>query len=137
MYDTAIGVNLINESTTPIQPMNLTVTSSWNHSYTACEEKDNKITYAYTIPGIKIKCDKIFENKTKATYLHLYGEGKILNVGMNFDEKIYINTDIYNKYDWYVSNGVLYVVLFEKINKEPEFNRVEKPKKVVKEEVTE
>lgn len=138
MYDTAIGNNLLNESVTPLQPMTLTATSSWSiHNYVAYEEKDNKITYAYAIPGIKIKCDKIFENKTKATYLHLYGEGKILNVGMNFNEKIYINTDIYNKYDWYVSNGVLYVILFEKINKEPEFNRVEKPKKVAKEEVAE
>ncbi len=97
-------------------------------------EKDNKRTIAFNVAGIKIKGDKIFENKTKKTSLHFYGEADVLGKKLNFDETINVNTDIYNKYDWYVSNGILYVVLFEKINKEPEFNRVEKPKKVVKEE---
>jgi hypothetical protein len=97
-------------------------------------EKDNKRTIAFNVAGIKIKGDKIFENKTKKTSLHFYGEADVLGKKLYFNETINVNTDIYNKYDWHVSNGILYVVLFEKINKEPEFNRVEKPKKVVKEE---
>ena len=100
-------------------------------------EKDNKRTMAYNVAGIKIKGEKNFENKTKKTSLHFYGESDVLGNKLKFDKIINIDTDVYNKYDWYVSNGILYVVLFEKINKEPEFNRVEKPKKVVKEEVTE
>ena len=100
----------------------------------AREEKDNKKTIAYNVAGLKIKGDKIFENKTKTTKLHFYGEGTILNVRKFFNETIIVDTDVYNKYDWHVSNGILYVVLYEKINKMPEFNRVEKAKKVVKEE---
>lgn len=100
----------------------------------ATEEKDNKKTTAYNIAGIKIKCDKIFKNKTKTTSLHFYGEGKVLGKEISFDETIFIDTNIYNKYDWYVNNGILYVVLFEKINEQPKFERVEKPKK---EKVTE
>ena len=103
----------------------------------AKEEKDNKKTIAYNVAGIKVKGEKVFENKTKETKLHFYGESNILGKHIDFDETLTIDTDVYNKYDWYVSNGILYVVLYEKINKAPEFNRVEKPKKVAKEEVTE
>ena len=106
-------------------------------NYFAKEEKDNKLTYVYEVAGIKIKCEEIFENKTKDMYLRFYGEASILNMNRVFNEKIYINTDIYDKYDWYVNNGILYVVLFEKINKRPDFKRVEKPKKAAKEEVAE
>ena len=100
------------------------------------EEKDNKKTYAYEVAGIKVKCEEIFENKTKSTYLHFYGEATILSLYRKFDEKIFIDTNIYDKYDWKVVNGILYVILYEKINKKPKFERVEKQKKN-KEEVTE
>ena len=105
--------------------------------YMTSEEKDNKLTYAYEVAGIKIKCEEIFENKTKDMYLRFYGEASILNMNRAFDEKIYINTEVYDKYDWYVNNGILYIVLFEKINERPDFKRVEKVKKVTKEEVNE
>ena len=95
----------------------------------ATEEKDCKRTIAYNIAGIKIKCDKIFKNKSKSTYLHFYGEGKVLDEKITFDQELFIDTDTYDKYDWYVNNGIIYIVLFEKINKEPKFERVEKPKK--------
>lgn len=103
----------------------------------AYEEKDNKLTYAYDVAGIKVKCEEEFENKTKKMYLHFYGECKILNTHRVFNEYIFIDTEIYDKYDWYVSNGILYVILFEKINEKPDFKRVEKVKKVTKEEVNE
>ena len=109
-------------------------TGIWSCNAITVEEKDNKKTFAYDVAGLKIKGDKIFENKTKNMKLHFYGEGEILNVKKTFDETIVVDTNIYNKYDWYVSNGILYVILFEKINKEPEFVRVEKPKKVKEEE---
>lgn len=116
---------------------NETITISGDLYLIADVEKDNKRTIAYNVAGVKIKGEKIFENKTKTMKLHFYGESDILGHKVGFDKTITVNTDIYNKYDWYVSNGILYVVLFEKINKEPEFNRVEKPKKVAKEEVVE
>ena len=114
-----------------------TMASQYYDNSMAKEEKDNKKTIAYNVAGIKVKGEKVFENKTKTTKLHFYGESNILGKHIDFDETLLINTDVYNKYDWYVSNGILYVVLYEKINKEPEFNRVEKPKKVAKEEVAE
>ena len=114
-----------------------TVASPYYDNSMAKEEKDNKKTIAYNVAGIKVKGEKVFENKTKTTKLHFYGESNILGKNIRFDETLTIDTDVYNKYDWYVNNGILYVVLYEKINKEPEFNRVEKPKKATKEEVTE
>lgn len=97
-------------------------------------EKDNKRTIAYNVAGIKVKEEKVFVNKTKEMKLRFYGETNVLGVNLKFNKTIDVNTDIYNKYDWYVSNGILYVILFEKINTAPEFNRIEKTKKV-KEEV--
>ena len=114
----------------------LTADSYMSMRCMSSEEKDNKKTYAYEVAGIKVKCEEIFENKTRFTYLHFYGEATILGLYRKFDEKILIDTDIYDKYDWKVVNGVLYVILYEKINKKPKFERVEKQKKN-KEEVTE
>lgn len=98
------------------------------------EEKDCKRTIAYNVAGVKIKCEKIFKNKTKDTYLHFYGEGKVLDKKITFCKELFINTNVYDQYDWYINNGILYVVLFEKINEQPKFERAEKPKK---EKVTE
>ena len=100
-------------------------------------EKDNKKIMAYNVAGIKIKGEKVFDNKSKTMMLNFYGESEVLDRKLTFDKILTIDTDIYNKYDWYVNGGILYVILFEKINKEPEFNRVEKSKKAAKEEVNE
>lgn len=100
-------------------------------------EKDNKKIMAYNVAGIKIKGEKVFDNKSKTMMLNFYGESDVLDRKLTFDKILTIDTDIYNKYDWYVNGGILYVILFEKINKEPEFNRVEKSKKAAKEEVDE
>ena len=135
MWDTVTAIPVCDTNTviSAIEPI------SYVHTLTlgeliATEEKDNKKTTAYNIAGIKIKCDKIFKNKTKETSLHFYGDGKVLGKEISFDETIFVNTNIYDKYDWYVNNGILYVVLFEKINEAPSFERAEKSKKT-KEEV--
>ena len=135
MWDTVTAIPVYDTNTviSAIEPI------SYTHILTlgeliATEEKDNKKTTAYNIAGIKLKCDKIFKNKTKETLLHFYGDGKVLGEEINFDETIFVDTNIYDKYDWYVNNGILYVVLFERINEQPKFERAEKPKK---EKVTE
>lgn len=92
-------------------------------------EKDNSIIRAYNVAGMKIKCEEEFVNRTESMYLIFSGKGKILNRELTFEETIYIDTDTYNKYDWNIKNGILYVTLYEKINKRPDFKRVEKPTK--------
>ena len=71
---------------------------------------------------MKIKCEEKFVNKTKEASLIFTGEGKILDVKLNFYKEIPIDTNIYDSYDWEVKNGVLYVTLFEKrITVNPKF----------------
>ena len=92
-------------------------------------EKDNSVIRAFNVAGMKIKCEEGFVNKTQDVFLHFTGKGKILNNEFTFDKTIYVDTDIYDRYDWNIKNGVLYVTLYEKINPRPDFKRVEKPAK--------
>lgn len=92
-------------------------------------EKDNSIIRAYNVAGMKIKCEEKFVNRTKSMYLIFSGKGKVLNRELTFEETIYIDTDTYDRYDWNIKNGILYVTLYEKINERPDFKRVEKPVK--------
>ena len=101
------------------------------------EEKDNKLIYGFNIPGIRIKCEEIWNNREKKLSLRFYGENKIFNVKNCFDKTIDIDTDVYEKDDWTVKDGILYVTLFEKINERPDFHRVEKGKSPYKKKDTE
>lgn len=92
-------------------------------------EKDNSKTYAYDVAGMKIKCEEEFINRTESIYLNFYGKGKVLNKEFTFERTIYIDTDTYDRYDWNIKNGILYVTLYEKINPRPDFKRIEKPAK--------
>lgn len=94
-------------------------------------KQNNTSVVAYNVAGIKIKCEEEFENITQEMRLHFYGKDKVLGKEIGFDETIIIDTDIYNRYDWSVKNGILYVTLYEKINPRPDFKRIEKePKKI-------
>ena len=101
------------------------------------KEKDNKLIYAYKVPGIRIKCEEIWNNKEKQFTLKFFGENTIFDNVVSFNCKININTDVYEKYDWTVKDGILYVTLFEKINERPDFHRVEKNKSPYKKKDTE
>lgn len=92
-------------------------------------EKDNSKTYAYDVAGMKIKCEEEFINRTESICLNFYGKGKVLNKEFTFERTIYIDTDTYDRYDWNIKNGILYVTLYEKINPRPDFKRIEKPAK--------
>ena len=92
-------------------------------------EKDNSIIRAYNVAGMKIKCEEEFVNRTESMYLIFSGKGKVLNKELTFEERIYVETDIYDRYDWNIKNGILYVTLYEKINPRPDFKRVDKPVK--------
>lgn len=88
-------------------------------------EKDNSKTYAYDVAGMKIKCEEEFINRTESIYLNFSGKGKVLNKEFTFERTIYIDTDTYDRYDWNIKNGILYVTLYEKINPRPDFKRIE------------
>ena len=90
-------------------------------------ENDNSKTYAYDVAGLKIKCEENFVNRTESMYLIFSGKGKVLDKEITFKETIYIDTDTYDRYDWNIKNGILYVTLYEKINPRPDFKRVDKP----------
>lgn len=114
-------------------PLNTTVTlrdSCFDDSIAddsiAFIKKNNTFVKAYNVAGIKIKCEEVFENSTQKMCLRFYGKDKVLNVERSFNKTINIDTDIYNRYDWSVKNGILYVTLYEKINPRPDFKRVEK-----------
>lgn len=92
-------------------------------------EKDNSRTYAYNVAGMKIKCEENFVNRTESMYLIFSGKGKVLDKELTFEDKIYIDTNTYDRYDWNIKNGILYVTLYEKINPRPDFKRIEKPVK--------
>ena len=83
------------------------------------KQYDTKITYAFNVAGMKIKCEEKYVNRTKEAVLIFTGEGKVLDTKLTFYKEVPINTDIYEDYDWKVKNGILYVTLFEKINEKP------------------
>lgn len=122
--------------TTPLNCDTITTPLNWYTTETLCDscfdnsiafiKKNNTFVKAYNVAGIKIKCEEVFENSTQKMCLHFYGKDKVLNVECSFDKTINIDTDIYNRYDWSVKNGILYVTLYEKINPRPDFKRVEK-----------
>lgn len=92
-------------------------------------EKDNKKYILYEVIGLSardIKVEKEFVNKTKTTALNITGnmELKDLEFENEINAKIYIDTDIYEKYDYSIVNGILVVTLYEKINEAPEFELV-------------
>ena len=94
------------------------------------KQYEDKITYAFKVAGMKIKCEEKFVNRTKELSLLFTGKGKILDLEHTFVKEILINTEIYKSYDWTVKNGVLYVTLFEKINEKPPFFREKLAKNV-------
>lgn len=108
----------------PVDPTIITV----NHLLKTLE-KDNSKIYAYNVAGMKIKCEENFVNKTESMRLIFSGKGKVLDGEITFKETIYIDTDTYDRYDWNIKNGILYVTLYEKINPRPDFKRVDKPTK--------
>ena len=100
-----------------------------NNNFIGILEKDNSKTYAYDVAGMKIKCEEEFVNRTESIYLNFSGKGKVFNKEFTFEKIIYIDTDTYDRYDWNIKNGILYVTLYEKINPRPDFKRVDKPAK--------
>lgn len=87
---------------------------------------DTSRTKVYTmdIPGIdadKVTITKNWVNRTKSLTLNV-----LIDKGDDefYEESIYINTNLYNKYSYEVKNGRITITLYEIINPEPEFELI-------------
>ena len=67
-----------------------------------------------------------FINKTKEMYLIVKGDFKDELTGFEneINIRLKIDTDIYNTYNYKIENGLLTIILFEKINDVPEFYEI-------------
>lgn len=125
---TCIKVNSsINEVIAKKEYVNVNVDIIDTDNYTAAFRTAQVGTYkiyiynALGIPKKNIKYKTEFINRTKQTYLNIKGEYKAEDIG--FENKInvhlFINTDVYDKYEVQFHDGLVFVVLHEIINKKP------------------
>lgn len=93
------------------------------------EEYDDKNCCKYFKLNIAGKSEKDvvvtkeWVNRTKAMYLliSIYKDGEL---EQNYPDLIFVDTNIYNGYDYWVKDGVLTIKLMERINPEPDFKRI-------------
>ena len=81
---------------------------------------------ALGIPKKNISYKTEFINRTKQTYLNIKGEYKDIGFENKINVHLFINTDIYNKYEVRFQDGLVFVVLHEIINKKPILTDVSK-----------
>ena len=81
---------------------------------------------ALGIPKKNINYKTEFINRTKETYLNIKGEYKDIGFENKINVHLFINTDIYNKYEVRFQDGLIFVVLHEIINKKPILTDVSK-----------
>lgn len=89
-------------------------------------EKDNKKFYYYNVAGmnpgdITVKTEWI--NKSCEIYITINGESEVdfEKDKISISDKIYIDTKVYEGWDFKIKNGILTVILIEKINPKPDF----------------
>lgn len=103
--------------------INADITDTDNHTaaFRTAQAGTYKI-YIYNALGIpkkNINYKTEFINRTKQTYLNIKGEYKDIGFENKINVHLFINTDIYNKYEVRFQDGLVFVVLHEIINKKP------------------
>ncbi len=93
-----------------------------NHTaaYRVAQVGTDKI-YIYNAIGIpkeNIKYETEFVNRTKETYLNIKGEYKDIFEN-EIDVHLFIDTDVYDKYEVEFHDGLVFVFLHEIINEKP------------------
>lgn len=85
---------------------------------------------AIGIPKENIKYETEFVNRTKETYLNIKGEHKVEGIGFEneIDVHLLIDTNVYDKYEVDLHDGLVFVFLHEIINKKPILEDVSKSK---------
>lgn len=102
-----------------------------NHTaaYRVAQVGTDKI-YIYNAIGIpkeNIKYETEFVNRTKETYLNIKGEYKDIFEN-EIDVHLFIDTDVYDKYEVEFHDGLAIVILHEIINKKPALEDVSSKK---------
>lgn len=97
-----------------------------NEYTTPYKVKQNAMDKCYVykamgIPKEKIKYETEFVNRTKETYLNITGEhtAEMLDIDNKINVHLFIDTDIYDRYEVHVVDGLVYVILHEIINEQP------------------
>ena len=99
------------------------ISNEYNAPIRTIEKDNNKILVfnALGIPRENIEYKTEFINKSKESYLVVHGsvELKDLNYENGINIRMKIDTDIYDGYDVYIENGLVFVRLHEIINEAP------------------
>lgn len=97
-----------------------------NEYTTPYKVKQNAMDKCYVykamgIPKEKIKYETEFVNRTKETYLNITGEhtAEMLDLNNKINVHLFIDTDIYDRYEVHAVDGLVYVILHEIINEQP------------------
>ena len=99
------------------------ISNEYNAPIRTIEKDNNKILVfnALGIPRENIEYKTEFVNKSKESYLVVQGnvELKDINYENGINIRMKIDTDIYDGYDVYVENGLVFVRLHEIVNEAP------------------
>ena len=99
------------------------ISNEYNAPIRTIEKDNNKILVfnALGIPRENIEYKTEFVNKSKESYLIVQGsiELKDLNYENGINIRMKIDTDIYDGYDVYIENGLVFVRLHEIVNEAP------------------
>ena len=99
------------------------ISNEYNTAIITIEKDNNKILVfnALGIPRENIEYKTEFVNKSKESYLVVHGsvELKDLNYENGINIRMKIDTDIYDGYDVYIENGLVFVRLHEIVNEAP------------------
>ena len=99
------------------------ISNEYNTAIRTIEKDNNKILVfnALGIPRENIEYKTEFVNKSKESYLVVHGsvELKDLNYENGINIHMKIDTDIYDGYDVYIENGLVFVRLHEIVNEAP------------------
>ena len=99
------------------------ISNEYNAPIRTIEKNNNKILVfnALGIPRENIEYKTEFVNKSKESYLVVQGnvELKDINYENGINIRMKIDTDIYDGYDVYIENGLVFVRLHEIVNEAP------------------
>ena len=99
------------------------ISNEYNAPIRTIEKDNNKILVfnALGIPRENIEYKTEFVNKSKESYLVIQGsvELKDINYENGINIRMKIDTDIYDGYDVYIENGLVFVRLHEIVNEAP------------------
>ena len=99
------------------------ISNEYNTPIRTIEKDNNKILVfnALGIPKENIEYKTEFVNKSKESYLVVQGNVELvdLNYENGINIRMRIDTDIYDGYDIYIENGLVFVRLHEIVNEAP------------------